>query len=81
MARRAGLTLAPAGRANCGTLGPFHLCLSPLPELSRAEVLEGVTIVTGGNWPERERVGTAATAFFEVFPLNGQNGGNKTRCF
>lgn len=67
--RSALCSLGPVGRGNCGALGPFHLCLSPLPELSRAEVLEGVTIVTGGNWPECESVGTAATAF-EVFTLN-----------
>lgn len=61
----------PAGHAKHGVLGPFHPCLSPLPELSRAEVLQGVTIVTGGNWTECECVGTAARAF-EVFTLNGQ---------
>lgn len=63
--------MALAGRAKCGVLRPFHPWLSPLPELSRAEVLQEVTIVTGSNWPECECVGTAATAF-EVFTLNVQ---------
>ncbi|GAA6097362.1 uncharacterized [Tachysurus ichikawai] len=42
--------LAPAGRAKRGVLRPFHPCLSPLPELSRAEVLQEVVAY---SWERR----------------------------
>lgn len=44
-------------------------CKSPFPGLSRVEVLGGVTIVTGTNWPECQGMcGGRQTC--EVFTLN-----------